>query len=263
MKHYGIAMDGDDNITTKAEESDIQAEPSPQPKRGRGCLWGCLGCGGLLTLVIALCVGLFVWALSSIFDEKPYAPVTRVPDQKALSTAMVKLQGVSQGLTAAPSSDNGLSSIQLTTKEANALLSFAVNMSRGKKIDTAAGEVRIADAQLEHGVLSAKISIDTGSSLGFGNWLNIQAKLVPEIKNKHVTLAVKKLVLGSLEVPPGSMKATLDSEIVDFETSQDGQDLLNIMKKLVVGEQGVSITFDPQALMTYLMQALANQNTGG
>ena len=213
-------------------------------------------------MVIAVCVGLFIWVLSSIFDEKPYKPVTRVPDQKALSKAMGKLQDV-QGLDAAASSNNVLSTIHLTTKEANALLALVVNMSRSKKIDTVAGEVRIADAQLEQGVLSAKISIDTGNSLGFGKWINIQADVVPGIKNKHVTLVVKKLVLGSLEVPPDSMKENVDSEIVAFEASQDGQDLLNIIKKLVVGEQGVSVTFDPQALMTYLMRVFAKQNSGG
>ena len=213
-------------------------------------------------MVIAVCIGLFIWLLSSVFDGKPYAPVTRVPDQRALSKAMAKLQDVSQGLGAAPSSHNVLSSIHLTTKEANALLAFVVTMSRSNKINTDAGEVRIADAQLEQGMLSAKISIDTGSSLGFGKWINMQANAVPGIKNNHITLDVKKLVVGSLEVPPNSTKTTLDSEIVAFENSQNGQDLLDIIKRLVVGEQGVSITFDPQALMTYMMRTLAKQNSG-
>ena len=258
--YYGVAMEEPENITTE-EGLDPQVESAPKPKRGKGCLWGCLGCAGLFALLLAGLIGLFIWGLSSIFDEKPFDPVVRVPDQKALLTALDKLECSSAELVSGTSTSS-LSTIHFNPEETNALLASLVTMSQGKEWSMDTGAVKLADAQFEQGALTAKISINTKEYVGFGGWINIQTKVIPKIKDHHMTLVVKKLVLGSLNCPPSYMESTLDDEISSFENSKSGQDLLNVVQKLEVNDEGVHITFDSQALLQYMMSGIFSQGIG-
>jgi len=241
-------------------------------------LWGCLGCGGAAFLLVAAVVGIAVYALSSIFDEKPFPPVDRPPDSAAMASAMAKIQksmlgdGSDDGSALAlaamldgkqPAGGAKEEELKLTATEVNALLDSGLAYMHGCEKTGESKDFRVADAVFENGVLSVKASFRPGVDLGFGEWINFEAKLVPEIKDRHLNLTVLKLKIGSMDLPPDSMKETVEENIAEFETSDNGRQLLDTISELTVEKNGVTVKYDPVKLMAIMLKALSELGVDG
>jgi len=269
-------------IAGDSTSEPVTGEAHPEKKkskRKKTLLWGCLGCAGVSLLLIACLIGVLVWVFSSIFSEKPFPLVTRTPDSDALASATAKFQtaltgggnGDVEALAAmlngqqpnASAATGGEKEVTIDTRETNALIDSSLAYLHGQDLSGNDSEMKllgmklqIADAIFENGVFKVKASLK-GADLGFGAWINADAEFIPGIKDRHFVLKMRKLKVGSMDFPPDSFKETVDKELLKFESTDDGKQILDLVSSVEVKEDGVTMKYDPGKLIMFILQKLS------
>ena len=253
----------------RAEEIAQNIPPVNKSKKNKYILFGCLG---LMLFGIILIIAVVLWAASVFFDEKPFEEVAKNPDPEKMVSIAEKF-GIDQNSSGGDQQEIAMQllntlmetskTITLTKEETNALLDFAVVGGR-EYLKQKFPSVTLGDAYFDNGALYVSASYKSNFSTPFGQYLNMQMTLIPGVKDNHISLKVKNLKVGSVTVSGDSLQEKLDEGISDFENSKDGQEFLDIVSRLDVKQDAVTLTFNPQKMTMTLLNGMgAGDGNGG
>jgi len=244
----------------------LDGEPPAKKNKTKYILFGCLG--GIVLFVV-LIVSLVLWGVSAVFDSEPLPEVVKNLDaDKMLSVAEkfgINQNSVESEKDIAVQLLNTLletkKTVTLTKGEANALLDYAVVEGR-KYLKQKLPLITLSDAYFDKGFLYVSATYKNVFSTPFGRYLNMHITLLPGVENKHIVLNVKNLKVGSMIVSGQSLQKKLDEGLIDFEKTEDGRMFIEVVSKLDVQKESVTISFNPQKMTMMLLKSLQGGATG-
>lgn len=229
----------------------------------------------ILLKIFAICLLMFLmvlaivaWVCSELFDHKPLEEVTRTPDYKHIENITKKF-----GIDLDKKKKNNIAqqfltllmtpskTVELSKEEVNSLLD-SVTIGARLYLSQKMPNLTLSDMRFENGVLCADISFDSGYSTPFGKFLNGKIKLIPTISEKHFYLTITNLSLGGISVSGDPLQPTIDRDLKEFEKTEDGKAILNIITDFSVEKEYIKITFKPQELTMFVYQKMGNSSNG-
>jgi len=233
-----------------------------------------IGCGCVLAagaLLLAVGIGLLAWGLSSAFDHEPMAVSMDMGDPAALMTASQKIQTAAMagmldeapGGAAAAGGREALL-LELTADEVNALLLTGLGLHQGMALAEDGDSADRLACRFEDGVFRFRLSRRIEASTPFGNWVNLEAGVVPGIRDGRMVLGIAHCRLGRLPIPVGRIERRLaEREIPEFERSVRGQLVLRLVERLEVRPDGLLVHYRPQAVAEAMMSTAPMLNLLG
>jgi hypothetical protein len=221
-----------------------------------------IGCGiivaGLLFL-LAIGIGLAAWVASAVFDPAPMEIPTEMADPAALMTASQKIQSAAMAgiLDANPtlSQDTPTLLLELTGPEVNALLMTGMGLQQGMAVAEKGAAAERMDCRFEAGEFIFRVSKRMNLKTPFGEWVNVSATFVPEIRDGHLFVTLTGCRLGQFPAPLGKIQKRLSvSDIPEFEQSRNGQLVLRLIDRLETTDDGVAVRYRPQAVTEILTE---------
>jgi uncharacterized protein YpmS len=221
-----VIMNEDNFNISESKQDKVNKElqnlpPIKKSKKNKYLLFGCLG---LMLLVVVVIISFVLWGLSALFDEKPLEEVAKNPDPDKMVSIAEKFGLDQQGggdqqemmMQLLNTLMETSKTISLSKSETNALLDYAVVGGR-EYLKQKFPFVILADAYFDNGCLYVSASYKNTFSTPFGQYLNMKMTLIPGVENNHISLKVKKLDVGVINVSGESLQQMLDEVIDDFE----------------------------------------------
>ena len=249
------------------EENSVQSpEQQKQKRKTKLIVFGCLG--SFLFVIIVL-ISLSLWGISLIFDKKPLNNVLKEPNEEQLVNIAKKF-GVDEN---ADSKENitmqllntlmeNEKTITLNKSELNTLIDYSV-MGGREYLKQKFPAATISNAYFKDGKLFVDASYKNSFSTPFGQYINMKITFIPGVSNHHISLRITNLKVGSMLISGSNLQKEIDKAIVDFEKTEDGKMIIDVVKKLDIQKESVTVTFNPQKLMMMLIQQIQGQSSDG
>lgn len=219
---------------------------------------------GFFLLIFVFVVILLIWLTSSLFDHQPFETVEKNPDYEKLQRIAWKLglQEQSEKKTEIASQLLSLlftqaKTVYLSKEEVNALFDSAVIISR----DHRAREIpslTLADLKFENNAIHLYYSLENSFSTPFGKYLNIKFVFVPAIENNHLSLCIRNISIGSFSFSGKELKSLVDEKVMEFEKTENGKDVLDMIIDLKIARNEISITYNPQKVALFYAKQMTN-----
>jgi uncharacterized protein YpmS len=113
---------------------------------------------------------------------------------------------------------------------------------------------KVYDAYFANGRFTLKLAVDSKFPSPFGSYCNIELVFIPQVVDHHLKLDLYSVRAGTLSIPVSYFKDTIDSKLREYEQSDDGKLLLQMVTSLKVEEDKVVMEYDFQYLSLYLLE---------
>jgi uncharacterized protein YpmS len=217
--------------------------------RGRKIILWCISI--LFALFCAL-IGVVLWFASSVFDHTPRKIVRTSPDYDSMEQIAAKF-GIGNG--GDPNKDSAsklmefllqdVKIVELSKEEVKTLCSTSVTSSE-LYLNNRMPELTITDCRFENGYFTVECSFENSFNTPFGKYINIRIIFSPKILKKHIYLKIKSFSVGSITVKGEQVQDLVDQELAKFEQTQNGKDLLTVIKTFFVEKERVTIVLYPK-----------------
>ena len=259
------------NITEKESninESTVTSSQEPPKKKSHTKLI-VFGCLGSVIFIIIVFISLALWGFSMVFDAKPLENVLKQPDEQQLVSISKKF-GINEDTDSKENIQMQLlntlmsneKTITLNKDELNTLIDYSV-MGGREYLKQKFPAATISNAYFQDGKLFVDASYKNSFSTPFGQYINMHITFIPGVSNHHISLRITNLKVGSMLISGSNLQKEVDKAIVDFEKTDDGKMVIEVVKKLDVQKDSVSVTFNPQKLMMMMIQHMQGQSSDG
>ena len=213
----------------------------------------------LILLILILClIGIILWVMASLFDHEPLKVVNKPPNYDTLEEISEKF-GIARESDS--SKDNishyatllmqDVKVVELSGDEVNVLCDASLPLSR-IYLEGNIPELTIAGCQFNEGKLIVDCSFESSFSTPFGKYMNMHIVFTPQIWNKHFSLKIHSVSVGSYTIKGGHLQDAVDAEVVKFENSKMGKDVLNLITALCMEKKRVTVIFKPKETLLFL-----------
>jgi len=218
-------------------------------RRGRKIILWCLG---IVLLILLLLIGVALWFTAALFDNTPRKIIRNEPDYDKLEQIAAKF-----GIESGDGINNNTASkwielllqdikiVELSKEEMQALCNTSV-LSSEIYLSNTMPELTITNCQFVNGYFTVDCSFESSFSTPFGKYLNIRIIFLPKILKKHLHLKIKSFSVGSIIIKGEQIQELVDEELKQFENTQNGKDLLAVVKTFYVEKEKVTIVFYPK-----------------
>ena len=247
----------EDESTIKESNTLQPQEPPKKKSHTKLIIFGCLGS---VIFIIIVFISLALWGFSMFFDNKPLENVLKQPDEQQL-VSIAKKFGVNENVDSEENIQMQLlntlmsneKTITLNKDELNTLIDYSV-MGGREYLKQKFPAATIANAYFKDGKLFIDASYKNSFSTPFGQYINMHITFIPGISNRHISLKITNLKLGSILVSGTNLQKEIDNAITDFEKTEDGKMIIDVVTKLNIQKESVTLTFNPQKLTMMLIQ---------
>ena len=213
----------------------------------------------IIIVILLLCLlGIVLWGMASLFDHEPLKAVNKPPNYTTLEDISEKF-----GITQESDSSQGNIShyatllmqdvkiVELSGDEVNALCDASLPLSR-IYLKQNMPELTISGCRFDAGRFIVDCSFENSFSTPFGKYMNIHIIFTPQIWNNHFSLKIYSVTVGSYTIQGAHIQDAIDSEVVRFEKSKTGKDVLNLITALCIEKKKVTVIFKPRETLLFL-----------
>ena len=248
-----------ENKIPNDNETTNNQEPPKKKSHAKIIIFGCLG---IILFFIILLIAITLWGLSIIFDKEPLKNAIKEPDEKQL-VSIAKKFGLDENTdnkeNVAMQLLNTLmeteKTITLNKAETNTLIDYSVISGR-EYLKQKFPSATISNAYFEDGKLYVDASYKNSFSTPFGQYINMKIIFTPDISKKHLSLKINNLKVGSTVISGESLQKEVNKAITDFEKTEDGKMILEVITKLDIQKDSITVIFNPQKLTMMMVNQL-------
>ena len=217
-----------------------------------------LWCFSIFFFLFTLLSGFMLWITASLFDHKPFKTVNKNPDYDKIEQIAEKI-GIIQKTN---SKQNIISQyatmlmqdvkiVELSDEEVNTL--FAASLTSSNiYLDNYMPELTIANCQFKNGTFIVDSSFENSFSTPFGKYLNMHIVFTPQIRNRHLSLKIESVSVGTYKIAGAHIQDLVNEELSKFEESTNGKDVLDLITTLYVEKQRITIVFKPKEVLLFI-----------
>jgi uncharacterized protein YpmS len=208
---------------------------------------------GILLICILIAIGIATWLCATLFDEKPLQIINNEPDYSQYKSCIKKFKikpKDGESLEDALMKDK---TVDLSKDEVNAVLDSLTFGARGY-LAVKLPNTTLSDLRFENAALHAKVSQKSAFSTPFGDYMNMTITITPRIENNHLYLDVRNLSVGSMTLSGDWVQKYIDTDLKQFEKTDDGQMIVTMLKGLQLEKNSVKVTFNPMQVNMFVMQ---------
>jgi hypothetical protein len=210
-------------------------------------------------LLFCVIIGVILWAVSAVWDEKPFSEKMVVPQQDELFLISMKTTPFINSLKNANDESAPVETLVFNEKEMNAFFKLARQSQAqglGKK-ELEKNHIAFANGYFKDGVFHISLSFDSQVNTWFGKYINVKIELVPEVSEKEEKLKIISCTVGSLSFPSESIERKINESLVMAEKVDKRYAIARAaIRKIYVKDNKLHIEYSPYFLRTLMKKEL-------
>lgn len=235
----------------------------------------------VLTILLVICALIVIAACivsSMLFDDKPFVKDLTPPNPELVASTFTKIStSISKGSSSGDDSQNAdsnplgsllkmamdaSSELVLDGNEINAIFYGVIcDESFGQSSGISTGDSpmkELSKLEFKDGKICLEYPLDIkkfGYKTPFGSYINLHCEIVPEIKDKTLSVKVVNFKAGSISIPPETLQKHVDNAIMGLGNDKQLQQILDIVQELKVTTDSVKIKYNRAKLALLLLQS--------
>ena len=214
-----------------AESSEINTSSPAGKGKKRRIVWTVIVLIPFLLLVLA---GVLLLGMPNRWEVSPRPSIREIN----------RMQGIIRKLTSAMVTEDGKmaesAELELTPEEINTLLTTGLRAAQLRRTPEF-----YYDAEWDRGELLLR-----GSRVLPVFALNIEARIIPSVRNGKISISVRFCRIGRIALDPKSIEAFLQEKLKEYENSPEYQALTAFVESLTVQNGGIHLRIRPNESRT-------------
>ena len=143
-------------------------------------------------------------------------------------------------------------SLTLSKGEVNALIATAFSADKVGNFQESR-ETKVYDAWFDNGRFTIKLTLDSKIPTPFGSYCDIQIVFVPQVIDHHLKLDLYSAKIGTISCPVSYFKDLIDTQLLIYEQSDEGKQILEMIDSLEIDEDKVVLEYNFQSLSMFIL----------